>query len=170
EEYLTRALKIAPNNPTALVARGDVYEMMGKTQQAMEDYRQSLALNRDFVPALNNLSYLLSQEGGDKNLNEALPLVQRAKRLSPSDPRVLDTLGWVLSQRGAHSSALAELEDAKKLTPSNPTIYYHLGATYVAMNKLDEAQKDLKKALSLGTDFREKAATESLLKRIEGKR
>ena len=58
------------------------------------------------------------------------------QRLAPGDPRVLDTLGWVLSQRGAHSSALAELEDARKLNPNNATVYYHLGATYMAMNKL----------------------------------
>ena len=168
EQYLTKALQITPNNSTALVARGDVYELMGNTTAAREDYRKSLAINRDFVPALNNLSYLLAQEGGDKNLNEALPLIQRAKRLAPGDPRVLDTMGWVLSRRGAHSSALAEFDEAKKLTPNNPTIYYHLGATYVAMNKLDEAKQNLKKALSLG-EFREKAAAERLLKLVEGK-
>ena len=51
EGYLQRALKLTPNNPTALVALGDVHELMGNTDLAIDDYRKALSLNRDFVPA-----------------------------------------------------------------------------------------------------------------------
>ena len=73
----------------------------------------------------------------------------------------------MLSQRGAHTSALAELSEARKLNPNNPTVYYHLGATYMAMNSLEKAKTNLQKAISLG-NFREKAEALRLLKTIKG--
>ena len=118
--YLDDLLKLAPRSVQAMVAKGDVLSLMGNRTEAAEVYRQALNEDQDFVPALNNLAYLLTQRGGDKSYNEALPLAQRAKRLTPTDPRVLDTLGWLLYLRGAHQSALVELEEAAKLNQNNP--------------------------------------------------
>lgn len=128
-----------------------------------------MTINNEFVPALNNLAYLLSRRGGDKALNEALPLVQRAKRMAPNDPRLSDTMAWVLHRRGSHQSALQELEDAAKLTPDNPTIQYHLAAVLSALKRDSEAKEALKKALAAPGAFREKDQAMKLQTALGGK-
>ena len=47
-----------------------------------------LALNPRFAPAANNLAWILSEHGGDKD--KALTLAQTAKEQAPEDPRVSD--------------------------------------------------------------------------------
>jgi len=168
--YLDQVIKLAPRNAAVWVARGDVQEMMGQRKEALSSYRQALAEDGDHVPALNNLAYLLTLEGGDKNLNEALPLIQNAKRLAPGDPRILDTLGWVLNRRGAHRSALPELEEAAQLSPDNPTILYHLADTLAALNRAVQAVPHLKKALSLPGNFSERQKAEELLQKVTAKK
>jgi tetratricopeptide (TPR) repeat protein len=167
KKYLDKVLEMRPTNLAALVARGDVEEVLGNAEQAAKDYREALALSRDFIPALNNLAYLLARQGGDKNLNEAMPLIQQAKRLAPEDPRILDTMGWILIQRKAYESALVELEEALKISPDNPTILYHLAQAYYGLENMSMAQKTLKKALAIPGNFREKGDAQKLLNKIQ---
>ena len=49
-----------------------------------------LALSPRFAPAANNLAWVLSEHGGDKD--RALALAQTAKEQAPEDPHVTDTL------------------------------------------------------------------------------
>ena len=163
--YLDKVLKLSPRNASVWVARGDIHELMGQRTQALEAYRRALAEDKEFVPALNNLAFLLTLEGGDKNLNEALPLIQQAKIKAPGDPRILDTLGWVLNRRGAYVSALPELEEAAQISPDNPTILYHLADTLASLKRTADAKKQLKKALSLPGQFPDKQKAEALLKK-----
>ena len=51
---------------------------------------KGLALTPRVVPAANNLAWLLSEHGGDRD--RALALAQTAKEQAPEDPRVSDTL------------------------------------------------------------------------------
>jgi tetratricopeptide (TPR) repeat protein len=167
KDYLDKILTKWPKHITALAARGDIYQALGDNDLAIKDYRAALRLNQDFVPVLNNLAYLLAKVGGDSNLNEALPLIQRAKRLVPGDARILDTMGWVLSKRGAHLSALQELEEAAQLAPKNPTIQYHLALALVALERPAQAIDKLKKALSLPENFADKEDATRLLRKLE---
>ena len=59
-----------------------------------------LVLNPRSAPAANNLAWILSEHGGDKD--RAPALAQTVKGQAPEDPRVSDTLGWILYRRGVH--------------------------------------------------------------------
>jgi tetratricopeptide (TPR) repeat protein len=168
EKHLDQALELAPLSVGVWVARGDLWEVRGQEDKAREDYREALRINPDFVPALNNLAYLLIRAGGDKNLNEALPLVQRAKRLAPGDARVTDTMGWVLAQRGAYTSALEELTDAVEQMPGNPVFQYHLGYAYLKSGDKAKARAHLLKALESSQDFEGRAEAQRLLRQSGG--
>ena len=69
---------------------GTIHERRGDIAKAREFYEKALALDPRFAPAANNLAWLLSEHGGDKD--RALALAQTAKELVPEAPHVSDTL------------------------------------------------------------------------------
>jgi tetratricopeptide (TPR) repeat protein len=165
--YLDKAVELAPLSAATWTARGDLREALGEDAPAAEDYRQALSINPDFIPALNNLAVILTRMGGDKNLNAALPVAQQAKRLSPGDARVSDTMGWLLAKRHTWLGASQELEEAVAQDPKNPTFLYHLAFVYHGMGKSDKAKAALKKALAGGRKFPERREAEELLQSIK---
>jgi uncharacterized protein HemY len=82
-------------------------------------------MNPRLVVAANNLAWIYSEHGGDPE--KALQLAQTAKQEAPEDPRVSDTLGWILYKRGVYQRALALLKDSASKLPDNPQVQYHLG-------------------------------------------
>src|SRR3990172_5551437 len=77
------ALKGNPNNVGALMLGGTIHEQRGEIPKAREFYEKVLALNPRFAPAANNLAWILSEHGGDKD--KALALAQTAKEAAPAD-------------------------------------------------------------------------------------
>lgn len=70
--------------------RGFVLHLAGKPEPAETAYRRALAESPDDAQALNNLAFLLLAQPG--RAAEALPLAERAFKLTPKNPEVLDTL------------------------------------------------------------------------------
>ena len=158
---LDQAQKLQPKNPTPLILLANVYERKGDVPKAQQAYEQALAINPKLVPAANNLAYLLSEHGGDKE--RALQLAQTAKEGAPDDPHVSDTLGWVLYKRGVYQRALTLLQDSAAKLPENPTIQYHLGMTYTKVGNKDAAKKALLAAATSTRPFAEQAEAKRAL-------
>src|SRR5262249_39030438 len=78
------AVKLNPKSAPALMLVGMLAEGKGDRKKAMQMYERILAENPRFAPAANNLAYLLSETGGDKE--RALQLAQVAKEVAPDDP------------------------------------------------------------------------------------
>jgi Flp pilus assembly protein TadD len=76
-----------------------------------------------------------------------------AKERAPDDPRVSDTLGWILYKRGIYQSALGYLKDSAAKLPNNPQVQYHLGMAYAQVGDKDNARKALTAATSAPSDF-----------------
>jgi predicted Zn-dependent protease len=107
--------------------------------------------NPRFGPAANNLAGILTESGGDKE--KALQLAQLAKELMPNEPRVTDTLGWVLYKRGVYDRAVRLLSDSASKVPNDPLLQYHLGmATYKAGDR-EGARRALQVAVNAKEDF-----------------
>ena len=126
---------------------GTIYEMKGQTDQAEDHYRKALDIDQAFIPAANNLAYLLATWG--ENLNEALQLAQKAREKLPNSPHIMDTLGWVYYQKGLYDHAIGEFSDSIVKLPDNATIRYHLGLVYYKKKENTKARETLEKALSL---------------------
>jgi tetratricopeptide (TPR) repeat protein len=154
-----------PEYLPAVMTLGILMELKGDWEKAQEFYEKCLEINDEFVPAANNLAYLLIENGG--NIDRALSLAQTAKRLSPDDPGVSDTLGWVLVQKNAYTSAIAHFEDALDQLSSNPTIHYHMAVAHHRNGNLPTAQEHLELALQKNAPFPEKDKARSLLQEIE---
>src|SRR4029453_15583634 len=84
-----------------------LYERTGDFAQARDVYEKLLAINPNFVLALNNLAYLYTEHLN--NLDKAYELARKAHELQPDDAAAADTLGWSLYKRGDYKQALSLL-------------------------------------------------------------
>ncbi len=88
----------------------------GNSEQAETAYRQLLALRPDSATVLNNLAFLLVDQL--ERPSEAAAVAERALRLRPNNPSVMDALGWSLFKTGEVDRSRHMLEACYRLRPS----------------------------------------------------
>jgi tetratricopeptide (TPR) repeat protein len=94
---------------------------LGRTREAVAQYRQALRLNPDLVGALNNLAWILAASPDDKLRNgaEAVPLAERACELTHyGKPVIIGTLAAAYAEAGRFPEAVATAEKAEQLATS----------------------------------------------------
>ena len=96
--------------------------------------------------ALNNLACLYSDHLD--NLDRAFQLADKGRQLSPQDPHMADTLGWILYKRHDYPRALALLQESADKVSNNGGIHYHLGMAHYMLGEEESALLNLKFALS----------------------
>ncbi|MGR3466896.1 MAG: tetratricopeptide repeat protein [Shimia sp.] len=123
---------------------------MGAWDAAEADFRFALTLKPDQPQVLNYLGYSLLEQ--DRDLEEALSLIERAVAARPNSGHILDSLGWALFRLGRYGEAVGPLEEASELLPVDPTINDHLGDAYWAVGREIEARFQWRRALSFGPE------------------
>ncbi len=119
-----RGLKILPDERRLLYARALLNEGMDHIAEAERDLRRIVELDPDDPDALNALGYTLADR--TQRFDEAFELIEKALKLKPDEPAIIDSMGWVEFRRGNHDEALKHLERAFKLQP-DAEIAAHLG-------------------------------------------
>ena len=151
EQVLAQGLERAPGNFELLLARAGILEVSGRFDEAISAYE---ALHKDHPGsdvAVNNLASLLSEQGAEQaSWVRAYELAQRFKRSEV--PYFKDTLGWAAYRLGKVEEGLALIEDAARQLPEQPVFRYHLGMSYAALNRNEQARVELQKALELSQD------------------
>ena len=99
--------------------------------------RRVIALKPEHPHAHNALGYSLADRG--VRLPEARDLIAHALQLSPGDPFITDSLGWVEFRIGNRDEALRLLRQAHRARPDTE-IAAHLGEVLWAMGQHDEAR------------------------------
>ena len=88
--------------------------------------------------ALNALGYTLADR--TKRLDEALKLIQQARAIAPSDPAIMDSLGWVYFRLGRMQESLELLKKAYVDFP-DAEVAAHLGEVLWVMGLHKEARE-----------------------------
>ncbi len=148
---------------TAHYALASAYASDGDATAAMKEYRLLLGIAPEYVPALNDLAWLLSQNG---KLEEALEFAEKAYRLQPDIGVVLDTLGWIRFQLGDTKTALGLLRRAAEKMPEMADVQYHLAAALAKSGKKTESREILERILGSGHTFSSRKEAEQLLETI----
>jgi cellulose synthase operon protein C len=99
----------------------------------------------DAVAALNNLAWVLLQEG---RAAAARPFAERALRLAPDDPRVMDTLALVLSELDELDQAVELLQRATRAENAGPGLEVHLARTLARRGDAEAARTILRRVLA----------------------
>jgi tetratricopeptide (TPR) repeat protein len=154
ERGLDSYLRDEPNDPMALLRRGELQERQGASEQAIKTYERIVQINPQFGPALRRLAtaYARSNE-----LAKATDAAQKARQTHPDDPRVADLLGWIEFKNGAYHKALPLLMDSAARLPDEPEVQFHLGMTYYMMGEEEPARAALHKAVGAAGDFPDKS-------------
>ena len=104
-QLLDKALKTQKDPTDLLYDHAVAAEGIGRFDIAEKDLRRLIKARPDEANAYNALGYMLA----DRNvrLPEALELIEKANRLLPDNPHILDSLGWVYFRTGRIDDAIA---------------------------------------------------------------
>ncbi len=137
-DLLTRSLEKLPNYPELLYDHGMAAEKLDKLAVMEQDLRKLIQLKPDHAHAYNALGYTLADR--TNRLEEAKQLVEQALKLSPDDPFIMDSMGWVFYRMGKLPDALDFLKRAFERR-ADPEIAAHLGEVLWVQGNRDEADK-----------------------------
>lgn len=123
-ELLSNALQQQPDHTDLRYTRAMLAERTDNLPLMETDLRHIIERQPQHAEALNALGYALADR--TDRWAEALPLIERALAISPDNPAVIDSLGWVYFRMGNIERALPLLEQAFSLMPDHE-IAAHLG-------------------------------------------
>ncbi|GAB3267060.1 tetratricopeptide repeat protein [Chitinimonas naiadis] len=109
-------------------------------------YRTLLETQPENALLLNNLAWAAAQAKDPK----ALEYAEKAYKLAPEQPAVLDTLGVLLSDKGDMKRGLELLRKAVSLAPQAPQLRLNLAKALIQAGQRDEAKKELDTLAKLG--------------------
>jgi len=141
---LSNGLDKFPDSPDLLYDCALAAEKIGKTDIMEKDLRKLIQLKPDHAHAYNALGYGLAEHSN--RLKEALELIEKAIQLSPHDPYIMDSLGWVHYRMGNLNQGLSFLRQAFGMNP-DPEIAAHLGEVLWVQGTKDEAKEIWQSAL-----------------------
>jgi tetratricopeptide (TPR) repeat protein len=119
----------------------------GKTDEAITHLRKAISIHPTFIRAHNDLGTYLLAEG---KLDEAEEAFRKALSLDPNSFNPLLNLGIVLVHKQAFPEAVDRLTKALIIEPNSPAAHLYAGLAFMATDKIDEAESNLKLAYSLG--------------------
>ena len=144
-EMLSHAVAKYPNSFELLYDRAMAAERIDRLDVLEADLRKVIKMKPDYAHAYNALGYTLADK--TKRLNEAKDLIEKAYKLQPDDPFILDSLGWVYFRMGQTQEAIKHLQTAYGQRP-DPEIAAHYGEVLWSAGNHDEARKVWNAALS----------------------
>ena len=107
---LSEMLLQSPDEKDLLYTRALIAEHLGKLDVLESDLKKILAKQPNDAEALNALGYTLLNDA--KRYHEAEKYLQRAIKLQPNEPAIMDSFGWLQFKLGNHSQALKYLQSA----------------------------------------------------------
>ncbi len=165
-EYINRGIKLtgpdSPHRVNYTIKKAGIlilaYEKSSDKsylRTAITDYESLLAKMPNNTSVLNNLAYVLAENG--ERLPEALGYAKQALDAQPNNPGFLDTYAYVLHKNQKDSQAAEYLEAALQQYEQNEIlvpaeVYEHKGMIKEKLGAKAEALAAYKQSLKLGAD------------------
>jgi len=154
EELIEQVLMASPSSQLAHFAKGELLQARGRHEEAIPEYETVVALNCNWVAAIFGLGQCKHLTG---SIEEAIPLVEQAIRLSPRDPSIALWYSWSGTVRLLQSridEAIAWFEKARSANPRFAFVHGRLAAAYALKGETERAAAELAEARRLSGDGR----------------
>jgi TolB-like protein/class 3 adenylate cyclase/tetratricopeptide (TPR) repeat protein len=152
-ELVGRALEASSRDWFAHYVKGRLLlRSQGRCDEAIPEYETALALNPNWLPSLNQLALCKIMTG---SIEDAIPLVEQAIRLSPRDPFIrgfYTNMGIAQLLQSHIDEAIPSFERARGMASGWP--YSFLAAIYGLRGETDKAAANLAEARRLFPDGR----------------
>jgi len=145
-----------------LYARAMAKERLKRLDDSESDIQAALKLSPEQPELLNYLGY--SWVDRNRNIPQALTMLEKARALRPYDGYIVDSVGWAYYQLGRYDDAAKTLEAAVLLVPGDPTINDHLGDALWRAGRRIDARFQWNHALTFSDSDTDKALIERKLK------
>jgi adenylate cyclase len=143
EALTAQALASSPRSPLAHYAKGQVLRARGRPEEAFREYEMVLESNRNWIWAVANLGWCKLYAG---SIEESIPLVEQAIRLSPRDPLIDQWcfgMGRAYLLQSRTDEAIVWLEKARSVNPGHPQSHAYLASAYALKGEIERAAAEL---------------------------
>lgn len=166
EQILDAGLAALPKDRDLRWAKAGILERDGKPEQALAIFEELYEENSNSLIIANNLASLIAQLSD--NQDQLVRALRIARRLRGSSfGPFQDTYGWVAFRNKDYNTALEYLEPAATSMATSPIVQYHLGMTYLGLERKEDALAQFEKAVSLARDDDESPQIEDSRRQIE---
>ena len=152
ERLIDQVLIASPRYLSAHFAKGQILRAQGRFDEAATEYETVLASNHNSAVSLLNLGRCKYLTG---SLEEAIPLMEKAIRLSPRDPFIgawYSSIGTVHLLQSRIEEAILWHEKARAADPGRPQPHAWLASAYALKGDADRAAAELAEAQRLSGD------------------
>jgi adenylate cyclase len=153
EALAGQALAASPRSPFAHFARGQVLRAQDRYREAVPQYEAAIAFNRNWVGAISALADCKLHAGP---IEEVIPLVEQAIRLSPRDPDISNMYGRIAIAHLLQSridEAIVWSEKSRDANPARAFPHSALAAAFALKGETERAAAELAEAQKLNYDF-----------------
>ncbi len=168
--YLERAEAVAEDDAALASVHfqfGQTYYRLQQWQNSADAYAKALEYAPDSPLIMNDLAYVYADKLDQPELAE--PYALEAVRLLPTNPQVIDTIGWVMYKLKRYQDAGRYFTRSINIAPS-AVARYHLGLTYEALQENTNAIRQYEQAREMINPMSEQGLAEQIdeaLKRLE---
>jgi TolB-like protein len=154
EELAAEAVAASPRSMLAHWAKANVLRLQRRCAEAAVEFETVLALNRNWVGAIAALAWCKLLIG---SIEEAIPLLQQAIRLSPRDPYIsvwYYRIGFVHLLQAHTDEAILWFEKSAATHTGLATVRAGLASAYALKNEIERANRELAEARRLDSGDR----------------
>jgi tetratricopeptide (TPR) repeat protein len=152
-----QGLERFPRNLALRMMLAQISASVGRIGEAARAYEAVLSARPDLDIVEYRLAMLLaSREDEQASGQRAAQLLQDLRDDRPSDPLLVDVLGWLHYRSGDADRARDLLQAAVKNVPEEPRPHFHLAVLYVYEGRRDLARTELDAALGSARPFAER--------------
>lgn len=137
-DVLTQALEKQPDQPDLLYDRAMAAEKLDRLDIVESSLRKLIRIKPDYAHAYNALGYTLADR--TTRFDEAKQLLEKALKLAPEDPFILDSMGWLYYRLKDYDQAVGYLRHALAIR-ADPEIAAHLGEVLWVKGEHAEAEQ-----------------------------
>ncbi len=151
EAAFLKLLKLAPDNPSALVNLGLVEFRLGRAEESQKYLQRAIRLTPEaaFAWMMLGVNYMNADD-----LEAATAALAQAVYLGPKSPQAHNYYAVVLAKRGWYDAAEDELRKVISLAPNFAEAHFNLALIYFQQNPpaVELARRHYQKALELGAE------------------